>query len=71
MDAYKADAIWGKFKNIKESDFTAIDDVDADAPAFDLTADGITFNNADGKAITIYNAAGVVVEEIADYAPMP
>ena len=68
LEAYKAATIWSKFKKIEESTFTGISNIDAEAPAFEISAAGITFNNADGKTIEIYNVVGVAVEKIASYA---
>ncbi len=67
LEAYKAADVWKKFKNIVEFDPTGIEDVTADAPAFEITAGGVQLTDADGKAIAIYAPNGALVEKIDNY----
>ena len=67
MSAYKSADIWKKFKNIKEHELTAIDDIRFESPAIEFAADGITIKNAEGKSVYIYNAAGTLVEKTNNY----
>ncbi len=59
---------WRYFKNIQEYEVTGIEDVEADAPAFEITADGVRFADAEGRAVAVYTAAGAVVTKIDSYA---
>ena len=66
-ETYCSTAGWKDFKNIVEFDPTGIDDVADDAPAFEITAGGIQFTAAQGKAIAIYTTGGALVEKIDSY----
>ncbi len=69
LEAYKAADGWKEFKNIVEFDPTAIEDVtEEDAPAFEITAGGIKFTDAEGKTVAVYTTAGALVEKIDSYA---
>ena len=69
LEAYKAADGWKEFKNIVEFDPTGIEDVTEDvAPAFEITAGGIQFTAAEGKAVAVYTTAGALVEKIDSYA---
>ena len=68
LEAYKAATGWKDFKNIVEFDATGIEDVTEDAPAFEITADGIQLTAAEGKAVAVYTAGGALVEKIDSYA---
>ena len=69
LDAYKAASGWKEFKNIVEFDPTGIEDVTEEvAPAFEITAGGIKFIDAEGKAVAVYSTAGALVEKIDSYA---
>ncbi|MBE6303470.1 MAG: leucine-rich repeat domain-containing protein [Bacteroidales bacterium] len=68
LDAYKADRNWlVSFKQIVEFDATGVDEVEEDAPAFEVTAGGVQFTDAEGKIVTVYTAAGALVEKINNY----
>ena len=67
LEAYKAADIWKDFENIVEFDATGIEDVTEDAPAFEITADGIQLTAAEGKAVAVYTAGGALVEKIDSY----
>ena len=69
LEAYKAADGWNKFVNIVEFDPTGVEDVtDEDAPAFEITAGGIKFTDAEGKTVAVYTTAGALVEKIDSYA---
>ena len=69
LEAYKAADVWGDFTNIVEFDATAIEDIEDDAPALKVTAGGIQFTDAEGKAVAVYTATGgALVEKIDNYA---
>ena len=68
LATYQAADVWKDFWDIQEFDVTAIANVEDVTPAFKITADGIQFTAADGKAIAIYAANGALVEKIGDYA---
>ena len=69
LEAYKAAYGWNEFANIVEFDPTAIEDVtEEDAPTFEVTAGGIQFTAAEGKAVAVYTANGALVEKIDSYA---
>ncbi len=69
LDAYKAASGWKEFKNIVEFDPTGIEDVTKDvAPAFEVTAGGIKFTDAEGEPVVVYSTAGAVLEKIDSYA---
>ena len=67
-ETYCSTAGWKDFKNIVEFDPTSIEDTEEDdAPAFEITAGGILFTAAQGKAIAIYTTGGALVEKIDSY----
>lgn len=47
---------------------TSIEDVTEDAPTFEVTAGGVRFTAAEGKAVAVYTATGAIVEKIDSYA---
>jgi hypothetical protein len=59
-------AVSGCGSNIDINGTTGIGSVDA--PAFEITAGGIQFTAAEGKAVAIYTAGGALVEKIDSYA---
>ena len=59
---------WSKFYDIQEWTPTGIEDVTEEAPAFEITADGIQFTAAEGKAVAVYTAGGALIEKIDSYA---
>ena len=68
IEAYKAAEGWKYFENIVEWTPTAIEDVQADVTAFEVTADGIQLTAAEGKAVAVYAASGALVAKINSYA---
>ncbi len=68
LAAYKEAEGWSNFANIVEWTPTAIEDVRADALAFEVTAGGIKFISAEGKAVAVYAASGALVVKIDSYA---
>ena len=69
LAAYKSADGWKKFENIVEFDPTSIEDVTKDdALAFEVTAGGIQFTDAEGKAVAVYTTSGALVEKIDAYA---
>ena len=68
LATYQAADVWKDFWDIQEFDVTAIANVEDVTPAFKITAGGIQFTAADGKAIAIYAANGALVEKIDNYA---
>ena len=66
MMDYQAANQWKDFFFINEIP-TGIDDVHADVPTFEITAGGIQFTAAEGKAVTIYSTSGALVEKIDCY----
>ena len=67
LAAYKAAEVWKNFKNIVEFDPTAIENIEADAPAFEFTDGGIQLTTAEGKAVAVYTTGGALVEKIDSY----
>ena len=67
LATYQSADTWKDFWDIQEFDPTGIDDVVDDAPVFEITAGGIQFTAAEGKAITIYSTSGALVEKINCY----
>ena len=67
-EAYKAAEIWSKFTNIKEYDYTGIDNVETKALSFNKTAEGIVLIGADDKKVSVYNVVGILVEKTDSYA---
>ncbi len=69
LEAYKSAVGWNEFNYIVEFDPTGIEDVTKDvAPAFEVTAGGIKFTDAEGKAVAVYSTVGAVLEKIDSYA---
>ena len=68
LDAYRAAEGWRKFTKIIEYNPTDIEDVTEDAPAFEITANGIQFTAAEGEAVAVYTTGGALVEKIDSYA---
>ena len=66
MVVYQSANQWKDFFFINEIP-TGIDEVNADVPTFEITAGGILFTAAEGKAITIYSTNGALVEKIDCY----
>ena len=68
LAAYKAADYWKYFAKIVGFNPTSIEDTEEDdAPAFEITAGGILFTAAQGKAIAIYTTSGALVEKIDSY----
>ena len=71
-EKYKESRVWKDFADIREYDVTNIsNDTKQGTPSFKQTADGAILDNAEGKEVSIYNAAGVMVEKIDSYAGQP
>ncbi len=68
LAAYKATEEWGKFANIVEFDPTGIEATEEDAPAFEVTSNGIKFTDSEGKAIAVYTIGGTLIESTDSYA---
>ena len=68
LEVYKAADVWKDFANIVEFDATAIEEIEDDAPVLKVTAGGIQFTDAEGKAVAVYTATGALVEKIDNYA---
>ena len=68
IEAYKAADVWGDFANIVEFEVTGIEDVEDDAPSFEITGGGIQFTAAEGKCVAVYTTSGALVEKIDSYA---
>ena len=69
LSIYQTANQWGNLQNIVEFDPTGIEDVtEEDAPAFEITAGGIQFTDAEGKTVAVYTTAGALVEKIDSYA---
>ena len=66
MAAYQSASQWKDFFFINEIP-TGIDEVNADVPAFEITAGGILLTNAEGKTIAVYTTSGALVEKIDAY----
>ena len=68
LDAYLTADIWKNFWDIQEFDATGIEDVNANDVAIEVTANGITLSDAEGKNVVVYSAIGALVEKINAYA---
>ena len=67
LTTYQAADVWKEFWEIEEFETTGVEVVEDDAPAFEITAGGIRFTGAQGKAIAIYTTSGALVEKIDSY----
>ena len=68
LAAYKAVEEWNYFANIVEFDPTGIEATEEDAPAFEVTSNGIKFTASEGKAIAVYTIGGALIESTDSYA---
>ena len=68
LTTYQAADVWKEFWEIEEFETTGVEVVEDDAPAFEITAGGIQFTAAQGKAIAIYTTGGALIEKIDCYA---
>ena len=67
LATYQSTAIWKDFWDIQEFDATGIEGVNANYIAIEVTANGITLSDADGKTVAIYSANGTRVANIGFY----
>ena len=56
------------FENFVEWNPTALENVQADTPAFEVTDGSIQLTAAEGKAVAVYAANGALVVKIDSYA---
>lgn len=68
IGAYAMADVWSNFSSIKEYDITAVQDIEVDAPAYEITDDGILLIAAEGKSVSVYNLNGVLVKRIKSYS---
>jgi hypothetical protein len=67
LRAYQSVNIWNKFKKMREGNYTAIKETEADTPSFEITAEGIRLKTAESIEVTIYTTNGTLVERIDNY----
>lgn len=67
LAAYKAVEEWNYFANIVEFDPTGIEATEEDAPAFEVTSNGIKFTASEGKAVAVYTIGGALIESTDSY----
>lgn len=67
LATYQAADVWKEFWEIEEFDVTGIENIEADAPVFEITAGGIQFTAADGKMVAVYSMNGALIEKIDCY----
>ena len=67
LATYQAADVWKEFWEIVEFDATGIEGVNANDIAIEVTANGITLSDADGKTVAIYSANGTRVANIDSY----
>ena len=52
---------------MREGNYTAIKETEADTPSFEITAEGIRLKTAESIEVTIYTTNGTLVERIDNY----
>ncbi len=67
LATYQSADVWKNFWDIQEFDATGIEGVNANDIAIEVTANGITLSDADGKTVEIYSANGTRVANIDSY----
>ena len=67
LETYQSAGTWKIFWDIQEFDATGIEGVNANDIAIEVTANGITLSDADGKTVAIYSANGTRVANIDSY----
>ena len=68
LEAYKKGG-WGVyFKDIQEFNTTGVENVEEDAPCFEVAFGTLRFTNARGKCVAVYTSGGALVEKINSYA---
>ena len=68
LATYQSADIWKNFWDIQEFDATEIDDIKASNIAIEVTVNGISLANANGKTVAVYTANGTRVANINNYA---
>ena len=68
VEAYRAQEIWGRFKNIEEHSLTDISNVEDDKVAIEVNAGAIVVSNAVGKSVSVYDVLGKLVEKFNAYS---
>lgn len=67
LSAYQSADVWKEFNNIEEFNVTGIDKIDANGIDIEVTANGISLSDANGKAVAIYSANGTIIEKKDTY----
>jgi hypothetical protein len=67
LSKYQSAEVWENFMNIKEYDSTGIEDVDENNIAIEVTSNGISLSDSEGKPIAIYSINGILVKKIDNY----
>ena len=68
LEAYKFANVWKKFYNIEEFEPTSIKDTEEETPAAAITSAGIRLTAAEGKPVTVYTAAGALIDKDDSYS---
>ena len=67
LSAYQSADVWKEFNNIEEFNVTGIYKIDANGIDIEVTANGISLSDANGKAVAIYSANGTIIEKKDTY----
>ena len=67
LSKYQSAEVWENFMNIKEYDSTGIEDVNMDNISIEVTSNGISLSDSEGKPIAIYSINGILVKKIDNY----
>ncbi len=64
---YQSAEVWENFVNIKEYDSTGMEDINMDNISIEVTSNGISLSDSEGKPIAIYSINGILVKKIDNY----
>ena len=67
LERYQSADVWKKFWNIQEFDATGIEEIGANKVAIEVTANGISLSNAEGKTVAVYTGNGALVKKTDSY----
>jgi hypothetical protein len=67
LSRYQSAEVWENFVNIKEYDSTGMEDINMDNISIEVTSNGISLSDSEGKPIAIYSINGILVKKINKY----